>query len=185
MKPHHHRSMPEVHHPVSKLKRRVFIETVRIERWHRRTVYGTTALLVITGVLWLIFHYFVRVAGPFGESHHPMEHWVLSLHGMAAMMSLLVLGSLVLSHMRRAWVLRRNIASGAVLCAVLVALVVTGHALYYFGNEETRPIISAIHWVIGLICTPMLVLHIFLGRRSVALKRPVFFSDTALDNKRN
>lgn len=42
--------------------------------------------------LWLVLHYFVRVAGPFGEAHHPLEAWALRAHGLTAMLSLLVCG---------------------------------------------------------------------------------------------
>ena len=145
--------------------RRAFIETVKLERWHRKVVYTVTVALVASGGLWLALHYFARVAGPFGEAHHPMEAWSLRAHGLSAMLSLLVLGSLVLAHMRRAWVLRRNRVSGLVLASIFVVLIASGYALYYFGSEELRPVISAIHWLLGLVCAPLLVLHIALGRR--------------------
>ena len=38
--------------------------------------------------------------------------------------------------------------------------------LYYFGGEQSRPIISAAHWIIGIAALPLLVLHIVSGRRS-------------------
>lgn len=160
-----HRRTASVGHSPHPSHRRAFIETVGLERWHRRVVYATTAALVASGVLWLVLHNFVRIAGPFGEAHHPLEAWALRAHGLAAMLSLLVLGSLLLAHMRRAWVLRRNIASGFAIASVFAVLVASGYALYYFGTEDTRPIISAIHWVIGLGCAPLLTLHIVMGRR--------------------
>lgn len=154
--------------------RRAFIETVRLERWHRKVVYAVTGALVASGALWLVVHYFVRVAGPFGEAHHPMEAWSLRAHGLSAMLSLLVLGSLVLAHMRRAWILQRNRVSGLVLASIFVVLIASGYALYYFGSEELRPVIGAIHWLLGLICAPLLVLHIALGRgRAVSMPHDV------------
>ncbi len=91
--------------------------------------------------------------------------WSLRAHGLSAMLSLLVLGSLVLAHMRRACVLRRNRVSGLVLASIFVVLIASGYALYYFGSEELRPVIGTIHWLLGLVCAPLLVLQIALGRR--------------------
>ena len=34
--------------------------------------------------------------------------------------------------------------------ATLLMLIVTGYLLYYFVDEETRPAVSALHWVTGL-----------------------------------
>ena len=66
------------------------------------------------------------------------------------MLTLVALGSLLLTHLRRAWLLGRNRASGAGLAAVLALLVGTGYALYYFGGEDARPLISLVHWLLGL-----------------------------------
>lgn len=71
--------------------------------------------------------------------------------------------------MRRAWVLHRNSASGFAIASVFAVLIASGYALYYFGTEDTRPIVSAMHWVIGLGCAPLLTLHVVMGRlRAVA-----------------
>lgn len=176
MTPHHARPASDHHAHVR--RQRAFVEAVRLEPWHRKVVYGITAALVASGVLWLTFRYFVRATGPFGEVHHPMEAWMLKLHGLAAMLSMLALGSLVLSHMRRAWVLKRNVSSGLVLGSIFVVLIATGYALYYFASEEARPILSAIHWVVGLGSGPLLALHIVLGRRRAALRASEVVSDT-------
>ena len=73
-----------------------------------------------TGALWLLFHYFVRVHGEFGDRPHALEIWWLRLHGAAAMLTLLVLGSLVPIHVRRGWHQRKNLLAGAILGTLAV-----------------------------------------------------------------
>lgn len=82
------------------------------------------------------------------------------------MAALIVFGSLLLGHIRRAWQHHQNRLSGGSMVALMMWLTLTGYALYYFGGEESRPIISAVHWVIGISALPLLALHIVSGRRS-------------------
>ena len=59
-------------------------DTVRLGPWHQRTVYGATALLSLSGAVWLVLHFFMVRPGEFGETHHPLETWMLKVHGAAA-----------------------------------------------------------------------------------------------------
>lgn len=139
---------------------------VRLERWHRHCIYGIAAWLTATGLLWLLAHYLLRAAGEFGESVHPLEPWSMKLHGAGAMVALFFLGSLMNSHMRRALKAGRNPASGWSMVALLSALILSGYALYYIASEQSRPIWSAAHWIVGLALPLLFILHIALGRRS-------------------
>jgi hypothetical protein len=71
----------------------VLREGVRLSRRHRAWLYWCFALLFVTGVLWLAFHYLVRVEGEFGEARQPLEPWWLKLHRAAAMVFLMIVGS--------------------------------------------------------------------------------------------
>ena len=138
---------------------------MRLSRGHLRWVYWSSVLLFATGALWLLFHYFVRVHGEFGDRPHALEIWWLRLHGAAAMLTLLVLGSLVPIHVRRGWHQRKNLLAGAILGTLAVTLIASGYALYYFGGEDVRPWISALHWLIGLSAPLVLTWHIWRGRQ--------------------
>ena len=139
---------------------------LRLERWHRRCVYGSGAALLVTGCAWLAAHYFLRGQGQFGESVSPIEPWAMKLHGAAAMFMLFFLGSLMNSHIRRALKSRRNLASGWTMIVSFVCLIATGFGLYYLAGESDRGVWSALHWVVGLGAGALLVLHIRLGRAS-------------------
>jgi len=54
---------------------------------------------------------------------------------------------------------------GIVSSSLLLLLTVTGYLLYYAGGEDTRPVISALHWVVGLSVPALLVWHVVAGRR--------------------
>lgn len=138
----------------------------RLGPQHRLWLTISLALLFLSGVLWLIFHYFFALKTEFGEGPHPLQQWWLKLHGLAAMATLIIFGSLLLGHIRRAWQHRQNRISGGSMVVMMIWLTLTGYALYYFASEESRPIISATHWLIGIAALPWLLLHIVSGRRS-------------------
>ena len=52
-------------------------DTIRLDFWHQTTVYGATALLVVSGAIWLVLHFFMVSQGEFGDTHHPLETWML------------------------------------------------------------------------------------------------------------
>jgi len=142
---------------------------MRLERWHRYSIYGVCVWLWATGVLWLAAHYLLRAPSAFGESVSPLEPWSMKLHGGGAMLALFFVGSLLNNHIRRALRARRNRASGWAMIAMLGALALSGYGLYYIAGEESRPLWSTIHWIIGLGFAALLVLHVVMGRRSVAV----------------
>jgi hypothetical protein len=143
---------------------------MRLSAGHLRWVYWAGALLFASGALWLLFHYFVRVHGEYGDTPHPLESWWLRLHGAAAMLALAVLGSLLPIHVRRGWHQHKNLAAGIALSGVALLLILSGYALYYFGGEEARPWISALHWILGLGTPFLLLWHISAGRKTRTAK---------------
>ena len=107
------------------------------------------------------------------ELPHPAEPWSLKLHGAAAMAILIILGTLLPTHVRFAWHARRNRPNGIALLAFFVLLVVTGYGLYYLGDERLRSWTSWLHLGIGIALPAMIILHIWSGRRSnVQVVRP-------------
>ena len=139
---------------------------LRLERWHRRAIYLSAALLLVSGVAWLLLRYFMRPVGEFGQLPHPLEPWSMKLHGGAAMLMLFFLGSLLNIHIRRAIKSDRNLVTGWGMIAVMLLLVATGFGLYYIAGDSDRPVWSAIHWIIGLGASVLFLLHIIIGRRS-------------------
>jgi hypothetical protein len=89
--------------------------------------------------------------------------WWLRLHGTFAVLMLVIAGSLLPVHVRVGCHQHRNRAADGVIIAIITLLIVSGYVLYY-SDEETRPVVSALHWIIGLGAPVALVWHIVSGR---------------------
>lgn len=139
---------------------------LRLERWHRRCVYVSCALLLASGVAWLVARNFLRPVGQFGEAIHPIEPWAMKVHGAAMMAMIYFLGSLMNSHIRRALKVKRNLASGWSMIAAMGLLSFTGFGLYYLAGESDRQIWSVVHWVVGLGLPVLVLVHVLVGRAS-------------------
>jgi hypothetical protein len=143
-------------------------DTIRLGSLQEGAVYLATAALVISGAIWLVLHYFMVKQGEFGPTPHPAEPWMLRIHGAAAMAALIVYGSLLPIHVRRAWAVRRNVVLGISVICFMLLLTVTGYLLYYAASEELRPIISAAHWILGLAVPLLLWWHVASGHGASA-----------------
>ena len=137
----------------------------RLPRWQEWTVYATFALLIATGIAWLLLEHFVRVAGEFGPEPHPAEHWALVAHGLVAYAFLIVMGTMVPVHIITGWNTRRNLKSGLTLGGTLLVLAATALGLYYLGDEIGRHWVSLVHWTVGLAAGAVLLIHALIGRR--------------------
>lgn len=147
---------------------------IRLGPRHKRLTYATFVLLWTSGVLWLLFHYFLRAEGDFGPIAHPLEAWWLRLHGLAAMLALVAVGSIATHHMRLAWNRKKNRHTGMSMLALNAWLAVTGYALYYFSSDDNAAWLPLLHWVVGLALPFALVLHVLVGRQRTprATRRP-------------
>lgn len=141
---------------------------VRLSQRHQRWLVATAVALLASGLGWLVAHDLLGGRGEFGDAPHPSEPWWLRIHGAAAMAFLIALGSLLPGHISRAWQARRNHRSGLFILGLVTLLIATGYGLYYAGDEQTRPWISCIHWLIGLAAAGAVPVHVVLGRRRVA-----------------
>lgn len=139
-------------------------EGLRMPAWMRRWIHGVGLLSAATGVLWLLFHHFMTVAGEFGPTAHPLEHTWLVLHGAAAFLAAWVLGLIWMGHVRRGLAIGRKLASGLGLVIAVAFLMLSGWGLYYLGDEDWRERIATLHWLVGLGAVLLLLVHAFAGR---------------------
>jgi hypothetical protein len=150
--------------------------TIRFARRHKHLLYSIFGLLWLSGLLWLVFHYFFRVIGVYGEMAHPMEVWWLRLHGLAAFSALVAIGSVATVHVQRGLQLKRNQRSGVIMLLIFFWLGATGYALYYFVSDVNQQWLPWIHWPAGLALPGLLGMHVYYGRLrahrpSVVVKR--------------
>ena len=137
--------------------------SIRLSRRHEWFAYATTALVFLTGAVWIWLHYFEAAPNEFGSAS-PAESWVLKAHNAAAMLTLILIGTLLPMHVKFGWRAGRNLRSGLSLLSLFGFLVVTGYGLYYVGGEKLRAWTSAAHLWVGLALPLILVLHIWRGK---------------------
>ena len=138
-------------------------DSIRLKRLQRYFLYAVLALVFLSGVAWAYWNYLVASPGDFEMS---AKAWAMKVHGAAAMAVLVLIGMLLNAHVRFAWRARRNRANGSVFLSAFAVLTITGYGLYYAGGERLRAWTSWIHLAIGLVLPILLLIHIFLGRRT-------------------
>ena len=133
----------------------------------RRWLVNLTGLgLWLTGLAWLGLHYFGVRQGEFGAEHSPLEAWSLRAHGAFAFLALWTLGLLWGVHVVNGWRLDRRRWTGSVLLGVFGLLILSGYLLYYAGEDSVRPMVSVIHWAVGLLVLLAYLAHRLFRRGS-------------------
>ena len=128
-------------------------------------VHGVLAGLWLSGALWLVLHYFLRRAGEFGVLPHPLEPWVLKLHGAFAFATLGIGGLLWAVHIVPMWLRGHRRPSGIAITALFALLALSGYLLYYTGDEDLRAGIALLHWLAGLVALLPMLVHVLRRRR--------------------
>jgi hypothetical protein len=137
---------------------------MRLSPRHKIAFYTVLAVVFASGALWAWLHYFARGENDFGSSR--AETWMLTIHGLFAAASLLLIGSLLPLHVKFAWRTERNRFNGIFFISIVGLLILSGYGLYYIGNERLRLWTSWTHFVVGLALPVLLVVHIWRGRAS-------------------
>ena len=101
-----------------------------------------------------------------GDFKMGAKAWAMKIPGAAAMAILVLVGMLLTGHVRFAWLARRNRGNGSLFLGTFGILTVTGYGLYYAGGESLRAWTSWIHLAVGLALRVLLLLHIWLGKRT-------------------
>ncbi len=132
----------------------------RLSRRHRLSIYWIAALLLITGIFWLV----LNVGTEFRHSSTIAYPWLSIQLGLAhdalGLMFIAAFGSLLPAHLPAGWTSQRNRWSGIGLIAILAILVATGWFLHFFiFGYEWQYGLRRTHWVLGLIPLVLLPWH--------------------------
>jgi len=143
------------------MKRRGF----QLSRWHRLMLYAASLSLFVSGSAWAWLHHLDEV-GTADENLLRLKQPLIAIHGISAMTFVLLLGTLLSGHVRRAWYAHKNRGNGVVFLSAVGLLTLTEYALYYLSNETTRRIVSQCHLWLGLAAPILLFWHIRKGRQT-------------------
>ncbi|WP_159732807.1 hypothetical protein [Methylosinus sp. Ce-a6] len=132
---------------------------MRLGKWHQAITYAALIVVAASGVSWFALHDFLE------EEPGNLQRALLTVHGVSAFVTLMVVGSVLPLHVRAFWLGKRNIATGASLLLVMTLLIVTALFLYY-GGEDSRTLARWTHIGVGLLVFGLLPLHVVLGRKA-------------------
>jgi hypothetical protein len=143
---------------------------LQLDHRFRFALYAAFSVLFVTGIGWLLADR-MKDSPSAGEAWQTAVAYLLMLHGGAAMVALMLLGALVPLHARPGWRSAKNRLTAIAMVAFNATLIVTSFGLYYAGSETIRPWMSDIHVALGLSLPVLLVVHVWVGRRSRRLRR--------------
>jgi len=124
----------------------------------RGCLFGTGALLWLSGCAWLVVHLGFQQPGPFGPLPHPAEALLLRIHGLTAVAGVFLLGWVASAHLMERWGIPHNRRSGIVLAASGALLVLSGYALYY-STGALHQAAAGVHEALGVAVLLAAVTH--------------------------
>ncbi len=141
----------------------------RTYRWSVWTLYLSVAVMIGTGVTWVILDTFFERMGDFGPEKHPAQLYLIRIHGALAMGMMMIFGALLATHVRHYWRKRKKRATGVVLIVIWTLLMASAYALYYTGGEITRAVAHWTHIALGLCLPAWLIGHVIRRRGEKSL----------------
>jgi len=120
-----------------------------LEPLQKRALYLATTLLWLSGAIWLYLL----------ETDPARPLW-MRLHGAAAMVFLMVFGTLLMQHVPAGWRQGEQRLSGVSLIATYSVLIVTGWMLYYLAGDQVRYWTGKTHAILGLVLPLLIYIHV-------------------------
>jgi hypothetical protein len=130
----------------------------------KRSIHFVAVAVLLTGVVWLALHFAPNNWIDETPSRH-LQAQLLKLHGAAAMLALIALGTLLIAHILPALKNPQNRVAGITLLACAGILAITGWGLYYIGDEDLRGWASDVHIAIGAAAALTFIWHLRYRKR--------------------
>ena len=143
----------------------------RFERW---SVWSTSVLTFVTGVVYLWLKYVLVTDDPFAVINHPWQPVVLKLHILVAPLLVFSVGMVALRHVwrhLRSWS-REGRRSGLLTLAMVGPMIVTGYLIQAITAESLLRAMAWSHIGLGLVYGIGLLAHQFAagGREARAAR---------------
>jgi hypothetical protein len=139
-----------------------------LPRWHRRSVRAMSALLLLSGLAWLVLVYGLAPPGEETPAPHAYAGTALAVHGVAAQVALIVFALVGQAHLRAGWRTAEQRTTGVGVGLALSLLVLTGLGFYYSANETALPWLRWTHVAVGVALPGLVAWH---SARARALRR--------------
>lgn len=128
--------------------------------WTSLCVLAISGLLLAPGVFELRLEWDVPWSLPGGS-----RTIMAALHGLGAMVVLVVVGALLPIHVRGGLKTARNFVSGIALLMLFGTLALTGWVIYYVVNEDLSAFASLLHFAAGVLVLLPFAVHAVRGRQ--------------------
>jgi hypothetical protein len=138
----------------------------KIAKKYRYLFYSFLSLSVFSGSGFWLLRNFAMVKGDFGPESHFLQYPFLQLHGFAAFMMLMALGSIFTSHVSKTWPLGKAKKSGVTLMSFIIFSLLSAYSLYYLVSEDWHVLLGNSHAIVGLLLPTLLFFHIKMARKS-------------------
>jgi hypothetical protein len=133
----------------------------KLSAWHRWIVLAVSALLALSGLLWMIGSGLLLLDperdGPEARS---MLHRALIVHGVLGYAGAILFGSLLARHVPAGLRQRRRVFSGCAGVGLVGVLLLSALMLYYAGSEVVRELTSWTHQALGVLAIGVVWAHI-------------------------
>lgn len=134
------------------------------ERW---SVWITSALTALTGIVYVWMKYLLTTDDPFAVVNHPLQPLVLKLHILVAPLLVFALGVIVVRHVWRHYQarVRTGRRSGILTGLLVVPMVFTGYLIQVVTHATLLEVIVWTHLVTGIVYALGAVAHYAVLRR--------------------
>jgi succinate dehydrogenase hydrophobic anchor subunit len=125
----------------------------------RRTTISALLLLWLSGMVWIVLHYFYQAQTQFGPAPNPLEPMLMRIHGAIAVFAVALLGWVSARHISENWPRFKKRKSGIAMLSAYVLLVLSGYSLYYLLQDELREQVGQVHEILGAASVAVALVH--------------------------
>lgn len=141
---------------------------MKVTRGLKAVLFGSTAILFLSGFAYFILDHFFKLKSEFGDVPRYAQISVLHIHAIVSFWFLLVFGYFYAKHIEPS---RRGVAkrkSGYSLLISMVVLFATVPGLYYVADEKLKSGFVFAHTYLGLLLPVPFVVHLVKRARHFA-----------------
>lgn len=137
----------------------------RIAKKYRYLFYFILSLSLISGTGFWLLRNFAMVEGDFGPESHFLQYPFLQVHGFAAFLMLMALGTIFTAHIPKTWYQHKAKTSGITMLTLVSFSMVSAYSLYYLVGEDWHALLGNIHAIVGILLPVTLFIHINFARK--------------------